>query len=135
MRCFRLLRRKQKVEFFDSRKKAQDVRQEEVRGPVRIADMSTNVRKSVWVHNIHNVLFSRACLNHAKDLSTNTTYDTHDMNGRFRTLANFNFSTLGGIRKIPCLSFPSEKDTSRCRISLNPAHGRYVHTLSLSLPY
>jgi len=30
MRCFRSLRRKQKIEFFDSRKKAQDVRQEEV---------------------------------------------------------------------------------------------------------
>jgi len=60
-----------------------------VRGPARIADMSTNVRKSVWVHIIHNVLFSRACLNVAKDLSADTTYDTHDMNGRFRTLANF----------------------------------------------
>ncbi len=30
MRCFRSLRRKQKFEFFDSRKKAQDVRREEV---------------------------------------------------------------------------------------------------------
>ena len=31
MRCFRSLRRKRKIEFFDSRKKAQDVRREEVR--------------------------------------------------------------------------------------------------------